>query len=211
MRDVDLSALRIGEARQVVIGKPHPGLQRLFWSPQTDLALALLDDSRRLVYLGFDLAQSNFPLQAAFPLFISQSLAWLRPQGNPATSSPVAAGSVHDVALPANAAQVIVDTPSGKTATLAVKDGTLRFDDTGDAGFYRYSVGGASRYFAVTLCDARESDVNKRWPGSRRADAPQSARSGAQALTPLWPKLLMLALVLLVLEWGVWMRSRGHA
>jgi len=67
MRDVDLTAVRITDARRVAIGKPGPGLQRLFWSRETDLALALLDDGLKLVYLGFDLARSNFLLQAAFP------------------------------------------------------------------------------------------------------------------------------------------------
>jgi hypothetical protein len=211
MRDVDLTAVRITDARRVAISEPGPGLQRLFWSRETDLALALLDDGLKLVYLGFDLARSNFPLQAAFPQFISQSLEWLRPQGDGLVSTHVAAGSTHSIGPFAAGTRVTVRAPSGSVETLEAKDGPVLFDRTADAGIYRYAVGEVERYFAVTLADARESDVNSRWtPGERREGA-QPAIDAAQALVPLWPYLLALALALLTLEWFVWAGSRGDA
>jgi hypothetical protein len=209
MRDVDLSAVRIDQARRVVIDQPVQGLQRLFWSPETALALALLDENLKLVYLGFDLAQSNFPLQAAFPLFFSQSLEWLRPRSDSFAATHIAAGSTYTIQVPSIATQVIMRMPSGYAETRVVEGDSLLFDATTDAGIYRYNVGGVARYFAVSLNDARESDVNTRWtPGEQRAQI-QPANSGAQALRPLWPYLLLLALVLLSLEWLVWTRSRG--
>ncbi|MDH3286590.1 MAG: VWA domain-containing protein [Betaproteobacteria bacterium] len=211
MRDVDLTAVHIDRALRVVIDEPVPGLQRLFWSPETDLALALLDDGLKLVYLGFDLAQSNFPLQAAFPLFFSQSLEWLRPRGDGFVSTHIAAGSTHSIRVPSIQTRVIMRMPSGDATTLEVKGGSLLFDATADTGIYRYSVGEVARYFAVTLTDARESDVNSRWAPGERREQLQPAGNGAQALVPLWPHLLVLALVLLALEWCVWTGSRGSA
>lgn len=211
MRDVDLTAVRIDQARRVVTNKPVPGLQRLFWSPETDLALALLDDSLKLVYLGFDLARSNFPLQAAFPQFFTQSLEWLRPRGDGFVSTHLAAGLTQTILLPASQTRVIMHMPSGKSATLEAKGGSLLFDATADAGIYRYTVIEGARYFAVTLTDARESDVNSRWsPGGQREEL-RPASNGAQALVPLWPQLLVLALMLMALEWCVWTGSRNNA
>jgi hypothetical protein len=209
MRDVDLSAVRIDQARRVVIDQPVQGLQRLFWSPETALALALLDENLKLVYLGFDLAQSNFPLQAAFPLFFSQSLEWLRPLGSSFAATHIAAGSTYTIQVPSIATQVIMRMPSGYAETRVVEGDSLLFDATTDAGIYRYNVGGVARYFAVSLNDTRESDVNTRWTPSERRVQIQPASSGAQALRPLWPYLLLLALVLLTLEWYVWTRSHG--
>ena len=120
MRDVDLTAVRIDEARRVAVRGEVPGLQRLFWSPETALALALIEDDVKLVYLGFDLPQSNFPQQVAFPLFFSQSLEWLRPRGDGFVSTHVAAGSTYAIPVPAGETQVIVRTPSGNAATLEV-------------------------------------------------------------------------------------------
>jgi hypothetical protein len=211
MRDIDLTAVRIDQARRVVIDQPVTGLQRLFWSPETNLALALLDDRMKLVYLGFDLYRSNFPLQSAFPLFIGQSLEWLRPSGDGWVPTHTATGSTHSIAVPAGEAQVIVHKPSGAAETRAVEDGSLLFDATAEAGVYQYAVGDVTRYFAVTLADAKESDVNSRWPPGERRKEVRAADSGAQALEPLWPYLLVLALVLLTLEWWVWNGSRSSA
>jgi hypothetical protein len=209
--DADLTAVRIDEARRVVIDKPVPGLQRLIWSKETDLALALLDDGRRLVYLGFDLARSNFPLQAAFPLFFSRSLEWLRPRGDGFVSTHIAAGSTQTIPLPASETRVVMHTPSGKSGTLEAEGNPLLFDATADAGIYEYAVGEVVRNFAVSLTDTRESDVNNRWTPTERREETRPAGNAAQALVPLWPQLLMLVLVLLALEWLVWTRSRGNA
>lgn len=211
MRDVDLAAVRIDEARSVVTEAPSKALQRLFWSPETDLALALLHDDVKLVYLGFDLARSNFPLQAAFPMFMSQSLEWLRPRGDGLLSTHLAAGSTRAINVPAGESRVVVRGPSGSVRTLEARDGTAHFEGTADAGIYRYTIGDTERTFAVSLADARESDVNGRWrPGERQEEA-RPAGGGGQALVPLWPWLLAAALVLLALEWCVWAGSRNHA
>jgi hypothetical protein len=211
MRGIDLTSVRIDEARRIVVRERAPGLQRLFWSRETDLALALLDSGRKLVYLGFDLGSSNFPRQAAFPLFMSQSMEWLRPRGVDGLSHHIAAGSPHSIRVSAGQTQVIVRTPSGNTQTLEVKGGSAAFDATAEAGIYRYSVGDAAGYFAVSLADARESDVNRRWASGERRKQAEPAGHGAQALVPLWPYLLALALVLLALEWLVWSGSRSSA
>jgi hypothetical protein len=211
MRDVDLTAVRIERARRVVIDQPAAGLQRLFWSAETDLALALLDGDVKLIYLGFDLYRSNFPLQGAFPVFFSQSLEWLRSRGEDPGATHMAAGSTYSIQVPSRETQVTVRTPPGAAEVLAVEGGSALFGATTEAGIYEYAVGEVTRYFAVTLADARESDVNSRWaPGTRREEA-RPSDSAAQAWVPLWPHLLVLALVLLLSEWGVWTWSRSRA
>ncbi|MGQ0749421.1 MAG: VWA domain-containing protein [Betaproteobacteria bacterium] len=211
MRDVDLTAVRIDQARRVVIEQPPPGLQRLFWSSETDLALALLADEVKLVYLGFDLYRSNFPLQAAFPLFISQTVEWLRPRGDAERANHDAPGSTHTIRLPPGATRVIVETPSGTTGTLQAENDAVSFDATSEAGIYRYTAGEAARYFAISLADARESDVNPRWTPRERQAEVRPAGGESQAVMPLWPQLLMLAMMLLALEWFVWIGGRGSA
>jgi hypothetical protein len=104
-----------------------------------------------------------------------------------------------------------VRAPSGAARTLEAKDGTAHFEGTADAGIYRYAIGDTERTFAVSLTDARESDVNARWRPPERQEAARSAGGGGQALVPLWPWLLALALMLLALEWCVWTGSRSHA
>ena len=210
MRDVDLAAVRVEKANRLAIEPGASGLQRLFWSKETPLALTLLDAERKLVYLGFDLAHSSFALQPAFPLFVSQSLDWLRPAVEPLAATHVAAGSAYSISLPAGEAQITVQAPSGRSTTLQAHERTARYAATAEAGIHRYAIGGAPRYFAVSLADARESDVTPRWsPPAPHATA-DAASGASQGLEPLWPHLLALALALLAVEWWVFTRGR-HA
>ena len=76
MRDLDLRQLRINAHRPVRV-QSSVTTQKLFWSAESDLALSTLQPDKRAVYLGFDLLDSNFPRQTAFPLFIRRSIEWL--------------------------------------------------------------------------------------------------------------------------------------
>ena len=210
VRHLDLRAVRIREARRIAVREGAPGLQRLFWSRETDLALALLGDGVKLVYLGFDPERSNFPLQAAFPLFVGQAMEWLRPRTAHDAATHVAAGMPLALYVPAAPQKVAVRMPSGESVTVPAKDGTARFDATQAAGIYRFDAGGATRYFAVTATDAQESDVNRRWTPRARPEASPST-AATPALLALWPYLVAAALGLLALEWCVWTGSRGRA
>jgi hypothetical protein len=202
LRDVDLTAVRIDAARRIVLDDPPPGgLQRLFWSRDTDLALALIDGDRRVVYLGFDLARSSFALQAAFPLFISQALEWLRPRGSADERSRIAAGERVTIQVPASQGELIMRLPSGEGQSHLLQQGRLVFDATSGAGIYRYAVDQVTRYFAVNAGDREESDINAR---ARAPDAARGAPAGgaaARVTRPLWPMLAMIVLGLLALEW----------
>lgn len=211
MRRVDLAAVQIDAARRVVVDGEPPGLQRLFWSPETDLALALLRDDVRLVYLGFDLSRSNFPLQAAFPLFIRQSVEWLRPRGERASATQVTAGEAHAIAVPTRGSEVMVQVPSGARRRFRVDAASLVFEDTAQAGFYRYTIGNDRSFFAVNPGDARESDIRPRavFPAARAA--PESAGPRSRASVALWPWLAWAALAIAAAEWLVWCARRGSA
>ena len=66
MQGVDLTGVRIDKALKIPLQRASAGTQRLFWSADSELALALLDEHKRVVVLGFDINRSNFALQAAF-------------------------------------------------------------------------------------------------------------------------------------------------
>ena len=72
------------------------------------------------------------------------------------------------------------------------------------------TVNGVARQFAVNLTDPQESDLTPRALGAA-GPAPVEAPAGdALATRALWPWLAAAALVLLLLEWGVWCARRPH-
>jgi len=212
VRQLDLSSVRIDKAQRIVLERNAPGLQRLFWSSDTELALAWLHQDTRLVFVGFSLLDSNFPLQTAFPLFVSESLAWLRPRESRHANTQIQTGEPLPISLPADQLDLTVRTPSGEGLIYTVTNGRVLFDATSQAGIYRYERALTHRYVAVNLTDEHESDISPRARIPAAAQRPAEQASGHHAAIALWPYLMSLALVLLLLEWGVWCwRDRARA
>jgi Ca-activated chloride channel family protein len=210
VRQLDFGGVRIDKAISLTVDEDVDGLTHLFWSKETDLALALAQQDQRVVYIGFKLSDSSFPLSTAFPLFLNESLGWLRPRQNRHQDTQTQAGESFVISVPAHQSDLIVRTPDGDGLIYAVEKGRVVFDETGKAGIYRYEHAGAARYFAVNLTDEGESDIEP------RATIPPSltvsrAAEESQVTIALWPYLLALALVTLTLEWGVWCWRVGSA
>ena len=204
---LDLSALRIDSARQVAIREEVPTLHRLLWSARTPLALALARDDLRLVYLGFDVTQSNFPLQAAFPLFVQRSSAWLRGADRRFSTTQIPAGEPWSIRVPLSQRELILRTPEGEGLIHEVSGGELLFDRTSTAGIYRYTrqdpFGEVHRHFAVTLADETESDIAPRAVPAPEVPGGADDAPPARSVTALWPWLAVTALLLLTLEWAL--------
>ena len=204
MRQLDLSGVRIDAARRVVSRGNAPGLQRLFWSAETALGLAFIEDQIRVVYLGFDIAQSNLPLQTAFPLFIQRSVGWLRGAESRLSNTQVAAGDRYSIRVPTGQNRLILRTPAGDGVVYEVAGGQLDFDATSQSGIYRYTqsdaFGEGYRYFAVNLADEAESNIEPRAAMPTQVSAPRERDSLARATLALWPYLALVALVILALE-----------
>lgn len=216
LRGVDLAGVHIEAARRVQIAAGAEGVQPLFWSDETPLALTSIDAQRRLVYLGFDPGASDLPLRPAFPLLLAQAMDWLAPAADRQRSTQALAGEPQAIVLPAGLERLRVQGPAG-VSEHAPRAGQVLFRDTGQTGFYRYQAGNLSGQFAVNLTDAAESDLRPRAaPATRAGDAGTGAQAlgaseAARALRPLWPYLTLAALVLALLEWGLWCRGRTGA
>ena len=201
--NMDLSGLTIDRARVLTLNADAAGAQRLFWADEGELALAFIRDELRVAYLGFDLAQSNFPLQAAFPLFVARALQWLSLTANRETASSVSAGTPLSLHVPGTHAEVTLRRPSGDAEILELEDSLVVVPDTRQVGIYRYTAAGIRRYFAVNLLDEHESNLHSRIAGADDGSFDDSGRDSVQVTLALWPWLAMAALIALLIEWGL--------
>ncbi len=153
-------------------------------------------EGRRLALVSFALEASNFPLQASFPAFLSNAIDWL-------TREPRAlAERVGQVSVPAAHARVL-DLDGREVATRAAPGATLF--DADEPGLYTALARDERMRVAVNLFDPRVTAVN----ASRFAQgvAPAVLSQGAPALTTdPWILLLVLASVLLAVEWWTYNR-----
>ncbi len=163
---------------------------------------------RRLSVL-FLLGESNWPLQASFPIFVAGAVDFL-------TSTGTAAAAI----VPTTSAGVEL-TPSVPRSSLRCPDGSVLDVSAGPegkvtlvaplplVGMYSISPSAAQgSTFGVSLLDATESAAatsDRVVIGSRAIDRAQPGRASRE----IWPWFVIAAGVLLVLEWvAAGMRSR---
>jgi hypothetical protein len=160
-------------------------------------ALILASSSgSRWVEVAFALDDSNLPLQAGFPVFLSNVLNWM-------TREPLALqASLGLVQVPVRAAKVI-DLHGQKVATHEVPGATLIQAD--EPGFYTAIAPDQRLRVAVNVTDAAVTAVNASRLAGESAPPALPASAGHWATSP-WLALLLLAAALLVIEWWTYNR-----
>ena len=146
----------------------------------------------RWIAVPFALGSSNLALQTGFPIFLTNAVNWLTGQDVLTTSLgqvevPIARATVTDIAGQALAARFV----GGETS----------FAPNGPGLFTVHGSGGKI-VVAANLTSPRVSAVNDSMLGGVR-ESPDIERYsiGVVSGSELWPLLVLIALVLLLVEW----------
>lgn len=168
--------------------------------------------TQRVVWVGFDLRDSDLALRVAFPIFIVNSLRWLSEGEAASASSTFRPSAPVLLPLPDEARSVQIEGPNGSKQTLEALRRPFAFDGATRVGAYKASASnGAGEWsysFGVSLLDADESNLQPRQTLEVGADKPLSAQDRTRANRELWPIFALLALGLMALEW--WVFHRGN-
>jgi len=214
LRFVDLSTVHIGRARAV---EPSAALRPVVATPAGAPLIGVGEDGgRRMGLIAFDLAESDLPLQVAFPLLMSNLVDYLVPPTGGILPSSMAVGQPASARLAESIERVRVVTTAGdavpRVSEVAVRDGRLTLPAADMVGIREVLVasddpaldGRLIGRTAVNLFSADESDVT---PGDpmritdmgRVPDGPGGPAREARA--EWWWPLALAALVLLGAEW----------
>lgn len=181
-------------------------------------------ESRALV-VPFNLADSTWPFDVGFVVFLASSIDYLGSDASErlaggGTRHP-APGSVYADRLPRDAASVFITPPSGGNQRLEPgPDGRIAYGPVRRTGVYQLEWSGPAgpsdvragdrtrRFFAVSLLDAQESDAAPA-PAAELADQVVQPRgdAAAGATRNYWPWLVIAALAVLMLEWFIYNRK----
>jgi hypothetical protein len=223
LRFVDLTTVHIGRARDL---EPADGLRAIFRTAAgTPLIGAGGEGGRRLAYIGFDLGESDLPLQTAFPLLMSNLVEYLLPPGDGVLPSSMRLGQAATAVIDERIERVTVttDAPNETPAReVPVRDGRLTLSGADIVGIQTITAvsddpeldGQLLARTAVNLFSADESDIAPGDP-QRLIDmgrVPAADDGAAQpARAEWWWPLALAALVLLALEWLLFHRpTRGR-
>jgi Ca-activated chloride channel homolog len=171
-------------------------------APQAPLILAGDLGRQRIVWVGFDPLESNWPLRVSFPIFIANAVDWLNPANAKNSQLLIKAGDPFRLALaePVNSAEVKL--PDGKTATLNLEGANeIVFGDTARRGVYCLRVGTNEVAFCANLLDSAESNVRPRDELKFGEYTSVAATTVQRTNMELWRTLAAIGLAVLLFEW----------
>jgi Ca-activated chloride channel homolog len=224
LRFVDLGSVHIGRARQVELAT---SLRAIVSTPAgAPLVAAGEVDRRRIGLLAFDLAESDLPLQIAFPLLMSNLVDYLLPVGDGILPSSMPLGRTLTIEVDPRIERVSVITHGAETAGSAeevpVVGGRLTLPGADAVGVREVRAISAVAELdgvrlgrtAVNLFSADESNVA---PGDpmRIVDMGRFTAGGEPSGEPTraewWGPLVVAALALLAIEWLLFHRPTRRA
>lgn len=166
------------------------------------------DTQRTFVVLPFDLNQSLFPVNYAFPLLVVNALNWFSPQPDGLIPTHRAGQPLSlPATLPEGEITTVGPPEAGPIDARRLADRiTLRADRI---GIYELTTPDAKSplLVAINLMDPDESDISPR--GDYAAWTPPPPWTPAAPPWPgtVWRALLLIALGVSVVEWLTWHRS----
>ena len=151
----------------------------------------------RWAELTFDLGDSNFPLQAGFPIFLANAATWL-------TSTDVVPTALGTITLPA-AAAAVTDMRGDDVPTRSV--GALTAFTPDRPGLYSVRTNDGKLIISANLLDPDVSAVNaSAFAGEESAAGIVDYLTGSVGGGELLLALVLVALVLLLAEWWTYHR-----
>jgi len=166
-------------------------------TPPAPLILAREQNGHRILIVGFNPHDSNFPLESAFPLLMAGGMEWMTHSVDEVSDSR----STGELDLPGPATRIIA--PSGKDVSFARKGSEIHLLAL-ETGMYRVIAPGGETNIAVNtpLLPARRLSVTPTEAAGLQREPFQPEQSS------LWRWLVILGIVALWLEWWLYYSSR---
>jgi hypothetical protein len=201
LRFVDLSDVLVSRAKRLTLGAGARALVSAHAdAAELPLLAAWSDGDASRIVVGFDLAESNWPLRLSFPIFVRNCVLAaladeaLGPRGTIRAGTPVV------LRAPSQAAVVRVTTPSGRAVEVRAEDGRALFAETDEAGLYRVTSGDLASAFAVAVLDEEETRIAPRSSLRLGSDAVAAQPAAGEGLREMVVPFVALALLALLVE-----------
>lgn len=205
MRFVSLDNVMISRARAV----PAPDWgERVVDSAQTPLVVAGERGRQRIVWIGFDLLESTWPLRVSFPIFMANAIDWLNPEMIRASQRQVAAGTPFRLSLdqPLSEAELVRPDGSREALVLDPQAPELVVGNTERQGVYRVQWGTNRIEFAVNLLNRAETLTQPRESLDMGRFGSVEAVTIRRASVEIWRWIALGALAVLLFEWWFYHR-----
>jgi hypothetical protein len=221
LRSVNLDALEVARGRAIEV-ESGAGAVVLAIGDDGPMIVEAASPDTRCVVVPFDVAESTWPFDVSFVVFLASATAYLADEtGMGASGRQVRPGAVLSDRIPMPADDVEIRLPDGaRHAIEPGPDGRVVFGPLTGVGLHEVVWNGhpgandlldgsrARRLYAANLFDPAESEVGAL---NRVELASKVAESGTGNESPgsrrLWPWILAGALLVVLLEWFIYNRK----
>jgi hypothetical protein len=215
MQLVEMGNVRIVEATPLTL--PEGGRMLLESDIGNILAVAPRGNFEDVV-MGFEIistnegkteVNSNWPIRRSYPVFFMNTVRYLGGSRTTVALPPVMPGQPATLQPLGPVARLDVVSPSGQRETVMRDGDTFVFTRTEELGFYTVFEGTSkqpSQRFAVNLFNRRESDVRPEQQVKFEYKTVSADRGAEPTRQEAWKWLLILALLVLLVEWYIYNR-----
>jgi len=188
--------------------KTPPWAVSLVDSPKAPLMLAGDLGRQRIIWIGFDVLESNWPLRVSFAIFFVNAVDWLNPANAQSNQLLVKAGDAFRLGLahPEKTAEVKLPDGASKTINLDPTANQFVFGDTYKEGVYHLRLGTNDMVFCVNLLDSAESNIKPRDALELGRYTKVTATTMQRANMELWRTIAAIGLAVLLGEWWFYHR-----
>jgi Ca-activated chloride channel homolog len=203
MQFVEMNAINFRQIRAL----QSNALEPLVTLNEIGLVWAAENNGRQVAVLPFAFSDSDFPLQIAYPIFISNLMDWFTRINQLTAQTSYAPNSIITLELPLLASGAQITLPNGSVQELERNE---PFVNTQALGLYRIETvqdgqAGIVQPFAINLFNPNESQIA---PRKLRfsTQGEQVLNDNQTTLRELWGVFALLALLVLMLEWWLYHR-----
>ena len=204
-RYLDWSQVSVLQARRVEV----PEWARvLVDSEGGPLVFAGETGGRRVAVLTFRLQDSDLPLQLAFPVLMSNLMAYLAPAQAFSAPDGLLPGETLLIRPAGGDAAIAIDDPTGQRFQATATEAGVLFANTDRLGLYTVvSTQRVVGQFAVNLFNPGESTIAPAAQLTIGQSAVTATPANETGQLELWPWLAAIALLILLIEWYVYHRG----
>jgi len=207
MQYADFRDVAISKSQQVRLVNGS-GARSLVDSDKGALVVARSTPSARFLYTSFNILDSDFPLRVAFPIFIANSVSWLTTGADRASSEKNGImshpGKTFSVALTGNSA--VMTSPDGSKTALQIQNGAVVVHNANQVGVYEISSSKSKITVAENILDEQTSDIRPQSSLNVGSSIVAATKTQMFALSEFWRPIALAALLLLALEWWIFVR-----
>ncbi len=208
LRFLTLDGVFVSRANLV---RPQAVTQELIRTQAGPIAVDISTTSRTATLLGFDVADTDWPLKASFVLFIRNLLEQGRTHRAHGSIGPARAGEPLRATIPATAKDLVATGPNGQKVEVSMRAGLAVVPDVSKVGFYTLSWQGpqaGSLVVPVNLTSAAESDLASKPLEKSGSQITVTAASAEPQAHNEWTWVLaLMALAFVVVD--VWYLTRA--